>query len=437
MLVQFSVKNYRSFCDPVSLSLIAVPELDDGRDLEENTFDSGHHFRLCKSAAIYGANASGKSNLVKAITLVRNLVVESFTSLKASEKLPVTPFRLRTDMQNKPSEFALIWIDGHERFRYLMALDADRVHTESLYRSVAPKAKGDAVQEELLFKREHLAVEFGAGFPEGHDLPKGGFKRENALFLSYAAQFGGSVTTQVLKWFLVQLNPVSGLNDDQLNGYTTNQLARQHKVDAIHQLIRRADLSIKSIRIEKRALKREDLPASLSEEEAKKLTLAGAVKPVFVHQAFDESGNARSTVDFELKADQSQGTQKFFGLSGLLVEALDSGRILMIDEFDARLHPVLTRAIVELFHSPANKMNAQLVFVTHDSNLLDRHLLRRDQIWFTAKDPYGATDLYSLAEYKIESSANIENDYIQGRYGAIPYLRPLLDAEAVAKESQE
>ena len=435
MLVQFSVKNYRSFCDPVSLSLIAVPELDDGRDLEENTFDSGHHFRLCKSAAIYGANASGKSNLVKAITLVRNLVVESFTSLKASEKLPVTPLRLRTDMQNKPSEFALIWIDGHERFRYLMALDADRVHTESLYRSVAPKVKGDAVQEELLFKREHLAVEFGAGFPEGHDLPKSGFKRENALFLSYAAQFSGPVTKQITNWFLLQLNPVSGLDDESQRAFTIHQLKNKKRVDEILDLTRRADPSLGSIRIEERAFKREEVSPNLSEKEAERLVANGGVRVVFVHQVFDESGKPTGTVDLNLKTDASEGTQKFFSLSAPLIQVLKEGRVLIIDELDARLHPVLTRAIVDLFHSPANKKNAQLVFVTHDSNLLDRHLLRRDQIWFTEKDQYGATDLYSLAGYKIDQAANIERDYIQGRYGAIPYGPSLLDD--IAKEEEQ
>ena len=145
-----------------------------------------------------------------------------------------------------------------------------------------------------------------------------------------------------------------------------------------------------------------------------------------MHQKFDEDGTFISTELFNLSDQESEGTQKVFALAGLLVETLKEGKVLVVDEFDARLHPLISRAIVELFNSnETNPNNAQLIFMTHDTNLLSNKLFRRDQIWFTEKDRYGATDLYSLVEYKVRNDASFESDYIKGRYGAIPYIANL------------
>jgi hypothetical protein len=151
-----------------------------------------------------------------------------------------------------------------------------------------------------------------------------------------------------------------------------------------------------------------------------------------IHRKFDGEGNSVSTELFDLDDQESEGTQKVFALAGPLVDTLKNGKVLIIDEFDARIHPLISRAIVELFNSnESNSNNAQLIFMTHDTNLLSNRLFRRDQIWFTEKNRYGATDLYSLAEYKIRNDASFESDYIKGRYGAIPYignLNHLLDS---------
>jgi AAA15 family ATPase/GTPase len=153
-----------------------------------------------------------------------------------------------------------------------------------------------------------------------------------------------------------------------------------------------------------------------------------------MHRKFDEKGNSVSTELFDLDEQESEGTQKVFALAGPLVDTLKDGKVLIIDEFDARIHPLISRAIVELFNSnETNPNNAQLIFMTHDTNLLSNKLFRRDQIWFTEKNRYGATDLYSLAEYKVRNDASFESDYIKGRYGAIPYignLNHLIDSHA-------
>lgn len=142
-----------------------------------------------------------------------------------------------------------------------------------------------------------------------------------------------------------------------------------------------------------------------------------------VHQKFDSQGNHISLELFDLYEQESEGTQKIVSIAGILVDTFKNGDVLIFDEFDARLHPLITKAIVEIFNSQeTNYNNAQLIFMTHDTNLLSNKLFRRDQIWFTEKNKYGATDLYSLVEYRIRNDASFENDYIQGKYGAIPFI---------------
>ena len=149
----------------------------------------------------------------------------------------------------------------------------------------------------------------------------------------------------------------------------------------------------------------------------------GKISIQTVHQKFDNKGKYISPELFDLNKHESEGTQKVFEIAGVLVDTLKNAEILIIDEFDARLHPLISRTIVDLFNSnETNPNNAQLIFMTHDTNLLNNKLFRRDQIWFAEKNRYAVTDLYSLAEYKIRNDASFEKDYIKGRYGAVPYI---------------
>lgn len=406
MLVQFSVKNYLSFCEPVTLSLLAAPELDADEQKIENTFAAADNLRLVKSAAIYGANASGKSNLINALALFRYLVVSSFTKIEPQQSLLVVPFRLRRGTEDQPSELSIIWLDGINRFRYQITVDKQRVHHE-LLRSAPAQTDPDSVSDEqTLFERQGLEIKMGTAFPEGAALPKGGFQRENALFLSYAAQFEGPISKRVMSWFGNTLKPISGLEDTQVRPFTVRRLVANQGSSEILDLARRADLGIAGIRAEQR---RPNDPLEI----------------ITSREVYDEQGQPIGMTDF-LFARESEGTQKFVSLAGPLLDVLKHGKVLVIDEFDARLHPALTQAIVEIFHGPANSRNAQLVFATHDTNLLNRSLIRRDQVWFTEKNEQGATNLYSLADFKLEKTASFERDYLQGKYGAIPYVRPLV-----------
>jgi hypothetical protein len=231
-----------------------------------------------------------------------------------------------------------------------------------------------------------------------------------------------------LDWLTNKVKIVSGLDDRGYRGYTVSCLMNNDNKDKILQLLKKLDLGFGDVKVEESEFTIDSLPSELPDE-IKNFILTNvgrkgiSVSVQTMHQKFDGKGNPVSTDMFDLDAQESEGTQKVFALAGPLVDALKNGKVLIIDEFDARIHPLISRAIVELFNSnETNPSNAQLIFMTHDTNLLSNKLFRRDQIWFVEKNRYGATDLYSLAEYKVRNDASFESDYIKGRYGAIPYI---------------
>jgi AAA15 family ATPase/GTPase len=208
-------------------------------------------------------------------------------------------------------------------------------------------------------------------------------------------------------------------------GYTLNYLSEEENKNDVIQLIKKLDIGISGIEVGHIDITSDSLPDAMSDE-VKKLIVESGTKGVLVstiHKKFDDNGQHLSNEKFYLIEDESEGTQKVFALAGILIDTLKNGSVLIFDELDARLHPLLSMAIVQLFNSnETNPNNAQLIFMTHDTNLLSNKIFRRDQIWFTEKNKYGATDLYSLAEYKVRNDASFETDYIKGKYGAIPYI---------------
>ena len=291
-------------------------------------------------------------------------------------------------------------LDG-QQYRYGFEADRDRVVSEWLF--YVPK-----VRETKLFGREsdNNKLAHKHSFSVSKTYKADGIQqktRDNALFLSVSAQFNVKIAEKILGWLTNQLKIISGLDDKAYLEYTVNCLMGNKNKDEIIQLIKKLDLGIGEIKVE---------PS------------IGEIKVKTVHRKFDSEGNYTSTELFNLDRQESEGTQKVFALAGFLVDVLKNGKVLVVDELDARLHPLISRAIIELFNSnESNPNQAQLIFMTHDTNLLSNKLFRRDQIWFTEKNRYGATDLYSLAEYKgVRHDASFESDYIKGRYGAVPYI---------------
>jgi AAA15 family ATPase/GTPase len=424
MLIEFSVSNYRSFKDEVTFSMVASSLKAKNAELDEkNVFPAHGNLKLLTSGAIYGANASGKSNLIAAIHFMRWFVRDSHKSSDPTGGISVEPFRLSSQTDDEPSSFEIVFITEGKRYRYGFKVTSEQVEEEWLY--VAPK-----VRESTLFERDPDKIKLGDKFKaEGRDLVEK--TRPNALFLSVAAQFDGEIAQEVLGWFR-SLGIATSLGHLTMGMriFTESMLSDEESAQEIGSLIKHLDLGIESLQIEKGVSSPEPLPEDTPEELRTALepflTLMGKQEQTTVrtiHRKMDDEGKPTAAELFYLDRHESEGTKKIFAMSGPLIDTLKSGEVLIIDELDARLHPLLTKEIVSLFNDPVrNHKHAQLVFVTQDTNLLDNQLLRRDQIWFVEKDRQGASYLYSLAEFKVRNDSTYEKDYIQGRYGAIPFL---------------
>ena len=426
MLIEFSVGNFRSFKEIVTLSMVAAKLTSKDKALDENNvFETPGAPPLLTSATIYGANASGKSNLVAAVRFMRRFVLSSQRETKATGGISVDPFLLRTGSAEEPSHFETVFVIDGVRYRYGFNVTTERVSSEWLY-SVSTS------REARLFERREDGIKLGESFRgEGKELIE--LTRPNALFLSVVAQFNGPTSQKVVNWFR-KMRIVSAPEDSRpdmrfrtLRGYVNDGLQ-----DDIVRLITRLDLGIDDIRVEKVLLTQDSVPDNMPEEVRRFVRdliddpRGEAFTIKTVHKAYDAEGQEVGTVLFDLDRRESEGTKKLFSLAGTLLGALRDGRLLIVDELDARLHPLMTREIISLFNSKqTNPQHAQLIFTTQDTNLLDNRLLRRDQIWFTEKDRQGATQLYSLAEFKVRNDEAFERNYIQGRYGAVPFLGDL------------
>lgn len=391
-------------------------------DYPENTFMAGKH-TLLKSVVVYGANASGKSNLMMALAEMRH-IVRSSSRMTSTDEFGVTPFLLNTETVGKPSFFeALFLIDG-VRYRYGFELSPEKVHTEWLYQA-------KATAEKPLFIRDGEAIEISAGrFPEGRNLESK--TRENALFLSVCDQFNGEISKKIMGWFS-NGNTISGLSHENYRGITFQMLKDPACRPAMVEFLGKLDLGFDEVQVEELEFSPEELPANLPLALRLQLSAEWKGKKTFhfntTHVQFSPSGEKVGKMVFNLDVQESSGTRKVFDLLGPFFDTLMTGRLLVVDELDAKLHPLLTNALVGLFNAEeTNPHNAQLIFATHDTNLLSYGSFRRDQIYFTEKDREGATVLYSLIEYKEEDGGTVrkdrsfEKDYVQGRYGAIPYL---------------
>jgi uncharacterized protein len=404
MLIEFSVGNYRSFKEKVTFSMVAANLVSQDKSLDShNIFAVDEELSLVKSAAIYGANASGKSNLAKALKFMQSFAVNSSRDTQSTDLIPFTPFLLSTETEDQPSFFEIVFLINSQQYRYGFTVDKEQVLSEWLF--YVPKSR-----ETRLFYREGDKFEVSKAY-KATGIPEK--TRHNALFLSVSAQFNVEKAEAILSWFTRSFYNISGLSDHGLIMYTINSLLQKQNDQAIIDLIKELDLGIEGI-----------YAKSLSQEELYHFSSIDHNYIGVYHQKFDADGNRVALADFALNSAESEGTQKIFALASILVDTLKNGKTLVIDEFDARWHPLMSRAIVGFFNSnETNPKNAQLILMTHDTNLLSNKIFRRDQVWFTEKDRYGATLLYSLAEYKVRNDASYGSDYIKGRYGAIPYIQ--------------
>ncbi|MBX2928874.1 MAG: AAA family ATPase [Saprospiraceae bacterium] len=415
MILEFTVGNFLSFRDPVTLSM----ETSTISDFPENTF-SAARYTLLKSAVIYGANASGKSNLINAISTMRNAVKNS-GKMSSADVFPVTPYLLDTVTAEKPCFFEILFVLDGLRYRYGFEVSAEKVHAEWLY-----QAKASA--EKPLFIRDGEAIEVSGKFPEGKNLERK--TRANALFLSVCDQFNGEIAQKIVEWF-TRCNTISGLDHQFFRSLSFRLLSGANKQTAL-DFLDKLDLGFHEVQLDEEDFSPELLPEDIPLSARLRLSadLAGKKMLRFntLHDVYDPAGKKVLKRVFNLDTQESSGTNKVFDLLGPIFDTLMTGKVLWVDELDAKMHPLLTRGLVSLFNSvETNPHNAQLIFATHDTNLLTYGNFRRDQIYFVEKDERGASHLYSLIEYKdegktVRSDRSFEKDYMQGRYGAIPYL---------------
>jgi len=419
MLVSFKIKNFKSYKDLKKFSM----ETTKLKNLQDtNTFAINDNISLLKSAVIYGANASGKSSLLSAMNNMKQIIKNSM-NIETIKRYPKQTFLLNTKTEDAPNIFEIEFIIGDKIYHYSFAIYfKGKIKTEWLkQKKIAPRARWIE-----LFKREEQNIKIHDQFEEGLNLEAK--TRENALFLSVVAQFNGQISLEILKWFN-QFNILSNIESDEFKHESFDMLKNKEHKDKIVNFIKSADIGISDIKIKKNTFNDlnlnnsslKDLPDFFLDE----LKENGFTTINTEHIQYNEDNSFSQFKLFDLDLE-SDGTQKLLALSGPIIKALTKGEVLIVDELDNSLHTELLKAIVMLFNSKeTNPNNAQLIFTTHDTNLLNQKFFRRDQIWFTEKDIYGATDLYSLVEYgkgKTRDDLELAKNYLKGKFGAIPHI---------------
>lgn len=413
MFVEFTVTNYRSFKEPHTFSLVASKNKE---HLDDNTFLVNEKLRLLNSAIIYGANASGKSNFFLALSFFLRFTINSGPKFQVGDFIDTEPFLFSTTTQNEPSTFELIFILNGTRYRYGISVDTDTVQAEYLYAVLK-------VREVTLFTRKNQEIEINSMyFKEGQKIKESA--RENASFLSICAQLNGEIAKSIIS-YMQNYIVTSGLTP--YNRFTTQKILEKKGRDSVINFLSFADIQIKDIKTESVNMDFSGLGDKEIEELFKK-KLAGAKeeKVYFGHTVYDGI-EAKNTQYLDID-EESAGTKKLFEYTGSILDTLERGSSLFIDEFDSRLHPLIIEGLVKLFNSSiSNPNHAQLVVSCHAVNIMTNKLFRRDQIWFCEKDQYGVTDLYSLVEYDepVRNDAIFSKSYLEGRYGAVPYLRDI------------
>ncbi len=409
MLVQFSVENYMSIKDKVVFSMLASSD----KELSENVI-SNKSEKCLKSAVIYGANASGKSNFLRAIRAVALMMINS-NNMQPGMTLPIVPFKFDTDFARRPSSFELIMIINDVKYVYGFVADSTKIYEEYLY--YYPNGRETEIFERTNVNKFHYTV----AERKLKDIEEK--NTENKFFLATATTWNYEKTKPVFDYITNGINvlfdyeQIKTTSFEEYNSDSTGEL-REFALKVLNE----AELNINNFTVSNVEMTEEQL--KMLPPELKTFFPNGrkGYSITTTHNVIDQEGNERNIkLDFE---EESLGTKNLFILNPFLLHVLKEGKMLVIDELDRSLHPFLVKYIVKLFNSEEyNKNGAQLIFNTHDTNLLSLNLFRRDQIWFTEKDyKSGATDMYPLDDFPVRKTENIQKGYLNGRYGAIPFV---------------
>ena len=417
MLIEFSVTNFRSFRERQTLSMVGASFQD---HLETNTFDAGvpGFNRVLRSAALYGANAAGKTNLLRALQFMQNLIVNS-AGTAPGNPIAYTPFRLSKAAILQPSEFEITFIQKGVRYEYGFSLDESLIHTEWLVEYAT--SKGRTLFERIYDKRAKKHRWKLSDFLRGKRSVWTHSTRPEALFLSTAIQLNNTQLIPVYEWFQKTLVVVVGITAFN-QGLTFGLFDAPNGKQKLLRFLQEADLGIAGI-----DLIRETLPTGAAgggvflgqgfiEQKP------GNVPPNLIRITVSHQTDGNDAIGFDF-SDESSGTQILFNSAGAWLNVLANGEVLLFDEIDKSLHPKLTRFLIDHFHSNnTNSRNAQLIFTTHNTSLLDLEIFRRDQIWFVSKQKDLSSNVYPLTDFKPRNDEIIEKWYMRGKYGAVPFI---------------
>lgn len=413
MLLNFKVKNFRSIKDEVILDLQATSD----KTMKNSSVIESNDTSLLKSVAIYGANASGKSNIMKAFVAFRVMVLESLLRGNTTTALPSEVFKLSSESESQPSFFEISFLIDNEIYDYGFEIDKKKVLTEWL-----KQKKGN----KTLFSRTGQEIESNKNyFKEGTATLKKQ-TAERVLFLSVLSSNNAPFSKKIVH-LIQNINYISGTNRGNTMDFSfgkfleDEKIAKQMKelmVDVIFGLV---DIEANQKKILAKEI--QNMPDKFKELFFKEDSKIAERSLKFLHKKFDKNQKEIGDESLDFFSEESEGTQQMFALSAPIIDTLENGKVLFIDEIDASLHPILCQYLITIFNSKEkNPNNAQLIFSTHDVSLLKEELLRRDQIYFTEKNKFGETELFSLSDISERKGVDFAKRYLEGRYNALPYI---------------
>tara|TARA_R110000868_G_scaffold24402_1_gene96402 strand:+ start:668 stop:1891 length:1224 start_codon:yes stop_codon:yes gene_type:complete len=377
-----------------------------------------------RSACLFGANASGKSSFVGAIEFFGSFIYNSATKYTQDEEIPFFPFKLEEKNRGEPSSFEAIFIHDQCLYQYGFSVNKKRVTDEWLF--MRPNTPGSRMRH--LVKREydqdhgeyvwHLNESYLKGEREAWKQST----RENALFLSTAVQLNSEALKPIHDWVSQKLRVITS-PDRLLNNYTSKALSEPKRKTAIYSLLNSMDIPFDEIVLSEAD---DEIPASLKE-----IFRASALEKILEQHKNEKSYSVEilrksasgKMVAFDL-GEESDGTQVLYGLSGPIVDVIENGRCLVVDELHNSLHPIALRTLLRIFNDPIQNPNkAQLIFTSHETSIMDHGALNRDQIWLTEKDAMGKTSVSPLSDFKVRKEASFQRMYLAGKFGGVPRTR--------------
>ncbi len=420
MLVEFSATNYRSILERQTLSMAASSYF---KELEDtNTFDAGLSDkapRLLRSSVLYGPNASGKSTLIQALAFMQDRVLNSQKGTQAGDEIATVPFKLTALSRQSDSEFEITFVEQGVRYEYGFKCNAERYTEEWLF--AYPNGRVQKWFHRVFDPAAQKDMYRFSAFFEGDGLRKiwQSQTRPNALYFSTAIQLNNAQLQPAFDWFKKRLHVVP---HSLSANYTVKRCTNQADKKQILAFMNSADLSISDILLKTTSFSQDALPLDLPTPMKDELSRQFNGKELIVVKFVRHDLQTQEPIEFT-EAEESDGTTALFAFAGPWLDVTENDRVLVVDELDTSLHPLLVHRLVKLLHHSGSK--AQLIFTTHDTTLLSQKLLRRDQIWFMEKDDSRATRLYPLSDFSPRENEAVERGYLNGRYGGIPFLKEL------------